>query len=354
MSPPRPSAERETPGEGGVPEWVDLAAERLGGWALLASDEFFAPKENLLKPGRAVFREGEYTERGKWMDGWETRRRRGSGHDWCVVRLGAPGTIHRITVDTSHFRGNHPEACSIDGCAAPRGTAGDDLAGREDAWVELVARSPLRGDAENVFSVSHDRRWTHVRLNIYPDGGVARLRVHGRPRPDWEELLSAGGPVDLVAVENGGRVRDCSDRTFGQPANLLLPGRAAHMGEGWETGRRRGPGHDWVVLELGRRGIVACAEIETTHFKGNHPESFELEGVDDEEVSSAEAVAWSERPWRTIVPRSPLAPHATQRYHSGLQEPVTHVRLAIFPDGGVSRLRLWGRPAAERPRSTDA
>lgn len=361
MNRPR-ELERPVPGEGGTSGWVDLAAERLGGWALAASDEFFAPKENLLKPGRAIFREGAYTNRGKWMDGWETRRRRSSGHDWCIVRLGVPGAIRRVVVDTGHFRGNHPEACSVDGCVAPEEMDGETLARREDAWVALVPRSPLRGDAENVFAVQDDRRCTHVRLNIFPDGGVARLRVHGRGRPDWQRLLSTGGPVDLVAIANGGWVRDCSDHTFGRPANLLLPDRARHMGEGWETRRRRSPGHDWVILELGRRGTVACAEVDTTHFKGNHPESFRLEGLDDPALSGGDEAAvpgggrkeWGERAWRPIVARTALAPHAVRRFRSVLEEPVTHVRLAIFPDGGVSRLRLWGRPAADEPRRADA
>ncbi len=359
MSRPR-EPERPAPGELGASAWADLAAERLGGWALAASDEFFAPKENLLRPGPGIFREGEYTARGKWMDGWETRRRRGSGHDWCIVRLGVPGAIRRITVDTGHFLGNHPEICSVDGFAAPEGLDDETLVGQE-GWVELVPRSPLRADAENTFAVEDDRRWTHVRLNIYPDGGVARLRVYGRGRPDWERLLSTGGPVDLAAVENGGWVRDCSDHTFGRPANLLLPGRARHMGEGWETRRRRSSGHDWVILELGRRGAIACVELDTTHFKGNHPESFRLEGLDHPAPSGgdeAEALGtggeeWGERPWRTVVARSPLAPHAVRRFRSALEEPVTHVRLAIFPDGGVSRLRLWGRPTADGATRAD-
>ena len=210
---------------------IDLAAARVGGRALRANDEFFAPKENLLAPGRGVFIEGKYTSRGKWMDGWETRRRRTPGHDWCIVRLGIPGVIRAVTVDTNHFRGNHPEACSLD-------------ASVRNQWVEILSRSPLHGHAENEFQIASDARVTEVRLNIYPDGGVARLRVWGEARPDWSRL--AHRRIDLAAVGHGTVPVAASDEFFGEPLNLVMPGRPANMGDGWETKRRRGPGHDWV------------------------------------------------------------------------------------------------------------
>lgn len=334
------------------PRWVDLASERLGGRALLANDEFFAPKENLLKPGRGVFVEGKYTERGKWMDGWETRRRRTPGHDWCIVRLGLPGVIRSVTVDTHHFRGNHPEACSVDGCEAEEGTSAEELAGRAGAWTEIVPRSPLAGDAENVFPVDDGRRFTHVRLAIHPDGGVARLRVHGRASPEWDRILTPGEAVDLAAVEHGGLVLACSDEFFGEPRNLLLPGRPEHMGDGWETRRRRGPGHDWVVIRLGRRGTVREVEVDTTHFKGNHPESCSLDGLDAAHLP-LDAPLPGDDDWREILPRTKLRPDTRQRFGEELtaRGPVTHVRLRIHPDGGVARLRVRGLPADDDPGS---
>jgi len=254
------------------PGLVDLAAGRLGGRAVAANDEFFAPKENLLKPGRGAFIEGKYTERGKWMDGWETRRRREPGNDWCIIRLGIPGLIRAITVDTNHFRGNHPESCSLDVADLAGTRAQKRLAAVRD-WVEALPRSPLSGHAENEFEISSVRRATHVRLNIFPDGGVARLRIWGEAQPDWARLARSKTPVDLAAAQHGGAPLACSDEFFSAPVNLLMPGRGRDMGDGWETRRRRDSGHDWVVLRLGHRGVIETILVDTLHFKGNFPES---------------------------------------------------------------------------------
>ncbi len=326
------------------PGLIDLAAARLGGRAVIANDEFFASRHNLLKPGRGVFIEGRYTERGQWMDGWETRRRRTPGHDWCIVRLGVPGVVRSVTVDTNHFRGNHPEACSLDALHLPRPTGARRLAALGD-WIEIVPRSPLTGHTEHDLAVRSGVPFTHLRLNIFPDGGVARLRVWGEARPDWARLMAARRPVDLAAATNGGVVLLCSDQFFSEPLNLLMPGRAANMGDGWETRRRRGTGHDWVVLRLGRRGRIEAVEVDTTHFKGNYPESCRLEAC-DEPGATGPTVPEPGTGWREIVPRAKLRPHHRHRFAvaAGARRPVSHVRLSIFPDGGVSRLRLWGRP----------
>ncbi len=328
------------------PGLVDLAARRVGGRAVVANDEFFAPKDNLLKPGRGMFIEGKYTDRGKWMDGWETRRRRTPGHDWCIVRLGVPGVIRAVTVDTNHFRGNHPEACSLDAIALPGVPAAKALRELQQGWAEILPRSPLKGHAENELEVRTLLRATHVRLNIYPDGGVARLRVWGEPRPDWARIGATGGrgPLDLVAVRHGGVPLAASDEFFSEPVNLIMPDRPADMGDGWETRRRRGPGHDWVVLRLGRRGVIERIEIDTTHFKGNYPESCSLEGCDAPGLPGATFPGDDAR-WRDLLPRTKLKGHTRHRFEvaGAARVPVTHVRLNIFPDGGVARLRLWGR-----------
>src|SRR5256885_2581771 len=224
---------------------IDLAAARVGGRALAASDEFFAPRHNLLAAGGAVFIEGKYTDRGKWMDGWETRRRRGpeGGFDWCIIRLGIPGAIRVVPVDTSHFRGNHPAACSLDGAqlaGEPRVSA-RALRTLDLAFVELLPRSPLAGHTENEFAVASDAAFTHVRLKIYPDGGVARLRLWGEARPDWRKIAAARAAVDLVAVEHGGVPLATSDQFFSGPLNLVMPGPSRGMGAGWVTRCWRGP-----------------------------------------------------------------------------------------------------------------
>ena len=323
-----------------LPGLVDLAAARVGGRAIAANDEFFAPKENLLQPGRGVFVEGRYTDRGKWMDGWETRRRREPGHDWCVIRLGIPGVIRAVTVDTNHFRGNYPESCSLDAASAAAEPTPDTLAGLP--WREIVPRTPLQGHAENHIDVIDGARATHVRLNIHPDGGVARLRVWGTPRPDWTALAATGRPIDLIAIAHGGEPLASSDAFFSEPLNLLMPDPPAHMGDGWETRRRRGPGHDWVVIRLGHRGIPTALEVDTTHFKGNFPDGASLDACDAPETPPASAPG-PEAGWRELLPRSALRANDSHRFDLGAAAPVTHVRLNIFPDGGVARLRLFGR-----------
>lgn len=335
----------ETDGSGGrrAPQGldglIDLAAERLGGRAVAANDEFFAPKENLLKAAEPVFEAERYTNHGKWMDGWETRRRRSPGHDWCVVALGAPGRIRKVIVDTRHFRGNHPEACSLD--------ASPDRDG--DEWMEILARAPLIGDTPNEFSIGADDVFARVRLNIYPDGGVARLRVFGEPA--WDPAPGHEdddvGRVDLASALLGGAPVACSDRFFSDPRNLLLPGPPLNMGDGWETRRRRGPGHDWVVIRLGRPGIIDEVEVDTTHFKGNYPAACSLEGCAQQaSEASDDPVEWDALSWRELLPKSELGPNTQHVFGAKKEEtPVTHVRFNIFPDGGVARLRLRGRPA---------
>ena len=325
-------------------ELVDLAAERLGGAAVLANDEFFAPKESLLRATPAEWREGVYTERGKWMDGWETRRRRSPGHDWCIVRLGLRGTVRGVVVDTSFFRGNYPEHCSLDGCSLD-GMPSPDAIARDAQWRELVPKTALHGDARNEIAVNSDLPVTHVRLNIFPDGGVARLRVHGEVLPDWPALARAGD-VDLAAMEHGGWVVVCSDMFFGHRQNLILPGRSTDMGDGWETRRRRGPGNDWTIVRLGRPGSIRRVEIDTDHFKGNAPGACSMAWC-HAPGASPEALASSSE-WRELLPRIDLQPHARHQFERELRaaEMATHVRLDIYPDGGVARLRVFGRPGA--------
>ena len=312
----------------------DLAAERLGGAVVAANDEFFAPKEALIKASPPEWREGAYTERGKWMDGWETRRRRSPGHDWAIVRLGVPGTVRGVVIDTSFFTGNYPEFASLDACAVdgPGPSVPSELPFRH-----LLPKSPLKGNRANLFELSGKPvRVTHLRLNIFPDGGVARLRVHGEAVPD-ESVFQPGREVDLAALENGALVVSASDMHYGNPQNLLLPGRSTHMGDGWETRRRRGPGHDWCIVRLARRGVIERVELDTDHYKGNAPGHVMLEYTDGGAAFNVAKVRW-----RTLVARSPLEPHARHRWDGRKAQPATHVRLNIYPDGGVARLRLFG------------
>ncbi len=318
-------------------EWVQLEQPRLGTRVTFATDEFFAAKERLITPADPVFIEDKYDNNGKWMDGWESRRRRTPGYDYCVVRLGVPGAIHGFDIDTRYFTGNFPPHASIDACVS-------DEDAPAEGWQELLPRTALEGDSQHLLSVSPERVWTHVRLNIYPDGGVARLRIYGEVRPHFSELEE---PLDLVALENGGRAIACSDEHYGRMQNLNVAGRGVNMGDGWETARRRGPGNDWVILALGHAGTVESVQIDTAHFKGNYPDRVKL---DAGRFADDDAAILSSDGWSSMLDETKLGPDRQHEFNEQLADcgVVSHVRMSIYPDGGISRVRLFGRLGGRR------
>jgi allantoicase len=315
---------------------LNLADPRLGAAVISASDEFFAPAERLLGATEPEWRAGVFDAHGKWMDGWETRRRRGPGFDHCVLRLAAAGTLAVLEIDTRYFTGNFPPFASVDAC---RIDGDPDTA---TAWTEVLGRSPLQGDRRHRFAVRETGPWTHLRLNIYPDGGVARLRAFGAVR---RAAAAHAEHIDLAAALCGGRVLACSDAHYGSPANLLLPGRGASMAEGWETRRRREPGHDWLILQLGAVGRISAAEIDTAHFKGNYPHQLSMHAVllagERDGDLRAESMYWP-----VLLAEQFLGADQVVRFERQLLDlgPVSHVRVNIHPDGGLSRVRLFGRP----------
>jgi allantoicase len=317
-------------------ELIDLASERLGASVVAANDEFFGAKDRLISLAPPIWVEDRYTEHGKWMDGWETRRRREPGHDWSIVRLGLRGMVRGLDVETTHFKGNAPEACAVDVCdPAGRALAADQ------SWTEVLPHSPLKADAHNRFAVAGSALAAYIRLRIFPDGGIARLRVYGEVAVEWPRIRRRG-QIDLAAVEHGGLIVGCSDMFFGSPQNLILPGDAYGMRDGWETRRRRDGGHDWVVVRLGTSGMIARAEVDTRFFKGNAPAACSLEAA----VSAEASAPLSQLNWRDLLPQSRLEPDTRHQFEDELvQMPaVSYVRLNIFPDGGVARLRLFGNP----------
>jgi allantoicase len=316
----------------------DLASRLLGGGVVAASDEFFAAADNLVSADPPRFEPRTFGPKGQVYDGWETRRRRERGHDHAIVRLGAPGIVHGVVIDTAFFTGNYPPHASVEACAVAGYPSAAELAGAD--WTTLVSRSPLRGDTRNEFDVDNPYRFTHVRLRIYPDGGVARLRVHGEVVPD-PALLP--GPVwDLAALEYGGQVVDCSDMFYGAPGNLIAPGLARTMGEGWETARRRDDGNDWVLLRLAAPGRIRLAELDTSHFKGNAPAAAAMRGAAARASDLDDPAGWFD-----ILPRTRLQPDTRHRFPVEAPHTATHVRLDVFPDGGMARLRLYGDVAPE-------
>ncbi|MDH6624713.1 allantoicase [Streptomyces sp. LBL] len=332
--------------------YVDLAGRQLGAAVIAANDEFFAQRENLLLPGPAEFDPEHFGHKGKIMDGWETRRRRGAradhpwptaeDHDWALVRLGTPGVIRGIVVDTAHFRGNYPQAVSVEGTSVPGSPSPQELLGDDVQWTTLVPRTPVGGHAANGFAVSVDQRFTHLRVNQHPDGGIARLRVYGEvvPDPRWLEIL---GTFDVVALENGGQVEDASNLFYSPATNTIQPGRSRTMGDGWETRRRRDQGHDWIRYRLVAQSRIRALEIDTAYLKGNSAGWASVsvkDGGGGEGSGSGES--GEDGDWTEIVPRTGLQPDTNHRFVLPTPSVATHARVDIYPDGGISRLRLFG------------
>lgn len=318
---------------------TDLAAERLGGKVLFATDDFFAEKENLIKPGRGVFIADKYTDRGKWMDGWESRRKRTPGHDWAIVKLATTGRILGVDIDTNFFLGNHPPHASIEACLLPEGAEPGDWDSVN--WTEILPKSHLDAGSQNFYGIDNQSIYSHLRLHIYPDGGVARFRVYGEVFKRWEEV-SPTETVDLAAAINGGKAIACNDMFFSAMGNLIMPGRGVNMGDGWETKRNRTPNNrDWVVLKLAIPGHIDKFEVDTAHFKGNYPDRCSIEACYS---PNSDAVLQDQVAWNILLPESKLQADHIHWFESADNQSVfTHVRLNIFPDGGVSRLRVWGR-----------
>lgn len=320
---------------------INLASAGLGARGIFATDAFFGPLSRMLADEPAVYKPGVYDEHGKWMDGWETRRRRGPGHDHAIVALATPGRIRGFEVDTAHFTGNYPTACAIEGCLAP---------GEPDettVWTPLLAASPLGPNAPHFFDCAVDELFSHVRLRIYPDGGVARLRVHGLPALD--RSAAENGPIDLAAALAGGTVIALSNGHYGHQ-RLLAPGRGINMGDGWETSRRRAPGHEWIVVRLAARATIESIVVDTAHFKGNYPDACSLQAADLTGTTGdlPTLVTAASMFWQEILPEQKLAADRIHTFDGNLVKrtgAVTHVRLNIHPDGGVSRLRVFGHLA---------
>jgi allantoicase len=316
---------------------VNLANPRLGAVVTYSTDDFFADKARLIDPAEPVFIPGKYDDNGKWMDGWESRRKRGTGYDHAIIKLGQPGVIKGFDIDTSHFTGNFPPAASIGACVST-----EDVPGDNTAWTELVPAMNLEGDSHHLVAVNSDTPWTHLRLNIFPDGGVARLKVYGSVFKDWDKADRAT-VYDLLAMENGGRAIIANDEHFGVLSNITLPGKGLNMGDGWETRRRREPGNDWAILALGHAGEIERITVDTAFFKGNFPDGVSIQaalasgGTDD-------SLPVQSQFWHDLLPRQQLSADAEHEFTAELAAlgPISHIRINVFPDGGISRLRLFG------------
>lgn len=321
---------------------VDLASERVGGETLSCSDDFFAEMENLIKPGRGIFIDDKFTDRGKWMDGWESRRSYGRDNgrdfDWCIIRLGIKGVIRGFDIDTNYFRGNAPESVSVEACISEVEPSSDTV------WETVLEQASVEAHSQNIFEIDNAKAYTHIRLNMFPDGGVARIRVYGEAEVNWNQFIE-GELIDLAYIKNGGKALLVSDMFFSDKNNLIMPGRGKDMGDGWETKRRRDPGPDWSIVKLANQGSIEKVIVDTCHFKGNFPDSFTLEGM----VSSSDDFSHGQQEdnWQPIIERTKLYAHREHLFINEIvvnnEQSFTHVRLNIFPDGGISRMRILGK-----------
>jgi allantoicase len=275
------------------------------------------------------------------MDGWESRRKRTPGHDWCIIRLATSGKIHGVDIDTNHFLGNHPPHASVE---AANISSTENIDFDKAEWKEILPKSPLQPGSQNFYEINDHTIYTHIKLHIYPDGGVARLKVYSDVFKDWS-TVDASEIVNLAAATNGAKAVLCNDMFFSHMDNLIMPGRGVNMGDGWETKRNRTPNNrDWVIVRLAHKGLIEKIMVDTCHFKGNYPDSCSLEGCDiaykEENKLDSTAIEW-----KTILPQLKLSADNEHFFEDEIKNagPFSHIRLNIFPDGGVSRLRLWGR-----------
>ena len=321
-------------------KYTDLASEKLGGKVLYATDDFFAEKENLIKEGRGVFIEDKYTDRGKWMDGWESRRKRVPGHDWAIIKLGAKGSIKGFDIDTNHFLGNHPPFASVEAINLENDLQ-DWSKADELPWKEILTKSPLDPGSQHFLTSECDAVYSHIRLHIYPDGGVARFRVYGTVFKDWS-TVNKDEVIDLVLATNCGKAVCCNDMFFSAMDNLIAPTSSKNMGDGWETKRNRTLNNeDWVIVKLGHAGVVQKIIVDTKHFKGNYPDSCAIDACNCDDETDLETFD----NWFSLLPNKKLEADTEHHFEKGVinrHEAITHVKLKIYPDGGISRLRILG------------
>ncbi|MFH7045210.1 allantoicase [Acinetobacter johnsonii] len=316
-------------------QYTNLADERIGAKVIDCSDDFFAEAKRMLNASAPIFVEDKFDDHGKWMDGWETRRKRHAGYDWCIVKLGVAGKIRGLDIDTTFFTGNYPASAALEACYAPS----DEL--EQVEWQSFLPNSILGSSQHHIFHVESEQVFTHIRLNIFPDGGVARLRIYGEVQI---QIKDSGQTLDLLALENGGRVIAYSDAHFGHPRNLINPGRGVNMGDGWETKRRREPGFDWCVLALGQTGTIEKIEIDTAHFKGNFPAQVSIQAVYVKDATDPQLIPQSMF-WPFLLEAQDMQMDHVHSYIDQVlaHEKISHIRINMIPDGGISRIRLWGK-----------
>jgi allantoicase len=318
---------------------IDLAQPRLGSKVVFKTDEFFALADRIINPLPPIFKEGVFDSHGKWMDGWETRRKRKKGHDYLIVKLGKPGRIYKVDVDTSFFNGNQPMHVSLEACFTK-----DNIPSKKMKWNKILNNKKTKANSHHLFNIKSKTVFSHVKLNIFPDGGVARLRVYGSidiSKVEFNEKI-----INLTSVLNGASIIACNNEHFGKAENILAPGVGKNMGDGWETRRSRGKNFDWLILKCATAGKVKKIQIDTHHFKGNYPDTCTLQAALITKSRSPKAIVANSKKWKFLLSKVKLKAHKKHNFQNTLMKntKINHVKINIFPDGGISRIRLFGDP----------
>ena len=316
---------------------IDLAQSRLGSKIVFKTNEFFAPAKRIINPWPPVFKEGVFDKHGKWMDGWETRRKRGKGYDYLILKLGRPGRISKIDIDTSYFSGNQPTKVSLHACFSKK-----KLPNKNSKWTTILKKKPTKANSHHFFNIKNKSIFTHIKLNIFPDGGVARIRIYG----SMKILKNFTGKVlNLTSVLNGATPIACNNEHFGRAENILAPGMGKNMGDGWETRRSRGKNFDWLIIKCAAAGKINKIQIDTHHFKGNYPDKCSIQAAFIDKKISSRAIVNNSKKWKLLLNKVKLYAHKKHNFKNNLMKSkkINYIKINIFPDGGISRIRVFGK-----------
>jgi allantoicase len=315
---------------------IDLAQPRLGTKVIYKTDDFFASANRIINPTEPVFKVGVFDKHGKWMDGWESRRKRTAGHDFIIIKLGKPGTIKKVDVDTSHFNGNQPAMISIEGANSNSNKI------NQLNWQPLLSKKKTKANSHHYFTVNSNKVFTHIKFNIFPDGGVARLRLYGSIAKS-NKLKNK--KINLASLLDGSSVIACNNEHFGKAENILAPGKAKNMGDGWETRRRRGKGFDWLILNSLDGKEIDKIEISTHHFKGNFPSHCSLQAAYLPNSKNSKQIVKSSTKWKYLLKDAKLSANKVHVFKNNLmkKDKINFIKINIFPDGGISRFRIYGK-----------
>ena len=315
---------------------INLADPKIGSKVIFRTDEFFAPAHRILKTDNPIFKEGLFDKHGKWMDGWETRRRRSKGYDYLILKLGKPGRIFNVDIDTTHFNGNQPTYASVDGCFSK------NKPNKNTKWFKVFSKKKLGPNKNHNFASKNRSIFNYIRLNIFPDGGVARIRLYGKI--NMENINLNKKNINLTSVLNGASIIGCNNEHFGRAENIIAPGKAKNMGDGWETRRSRGKNFDWLIIKFGKSGLIKKLEIDTHHFKGNYPDTCSIQTANIVKNVSNNFIVRNSKKWKYILNKSKLSANKKHVFKKFLlrRNKENLLRINIYPDGGISRIRAFG------------